>query len=57
MGKNTENARVLGDRKDFWNIPVNGITGYRVPAYSGIGDINRKVKEDFFKPDILDKWR
>lgn len=47
----------LGDRKDFWNVPCNPITGYRIKPLSGKGEHSQKIEENFFKDDPLAKWR
>lgn len=44
----SDQKRRLGDRKDFWNVPCNPITGYRLIPINR-GNPNLKVKEEFFK--------
>lgn len=47
----------LGDRKDFWNIPVNPITGYRIKGLNGNGE-KKEIKEHFFNDTTEGpKWK
>lgn len=39
----------INDRKDFWNIPCNPITGYRIHMLGG-GIPNQNIKKLFIKP-------
>ena len=49
-----DNAYRLNGRKDFWNVPCNPITGYRVKPING--NTALKVKEEFFNESKPGDW-
>lgn len=45
-----KNKYRLGDRKDFWNVPCNPITGYRIQKQAG-SLVDKEVPQLFFTDD------